>query len=133
MRTIILLACIAVVILACRISATPSPAQDMTTGLKNLRAYMIKSAFVNSSKTKLKLTVRMDNNSNDNSYFYDIKLTIIGEGADRKENCRTSKSIKVLKPGEKIIVDLYLQGPSMIHSYKYGFVAVSKTGSKQNS
>ena len=75
----------------------------------------------------------MDNNSNDDRYFHDIKLTIIGEGTDSKEICRTSKSIKVLKPGEKIIVDLYLEGPSMIYSYKYGFVAVSKTGSKKNS
>lgn len=126
MRTIVLLVCIAVVISACRISAPPSHSQDMTTGLKNLRAYMIKSAFVNSSKTKMKLTVRMDNNSNDNSHFYDIKLTVMGEVADRKENCRTSKSIKVLKPAEKIIVDLYLECPAMIYSYKYGFSAVRK-------
>lgn len=126
MRTIIMLIGIVAVISACRIFSEPGDSKEMITGLNNLNAYMIDADFVDSSKTKMNLKIRLENNSNNNSYFYDIKLTVFGEDADRKEICRTSKSIKVLKPGEKVFLDLYLESPSMIYSYKYGFAAVKK-------
>ena len=126
MRTILMLVGIVAVISACRMSPEPGYPREMVTGLENLSAYMLDADFVDSSKTKMKLKIRLENDSKNNNHFYDIKLTIFGEDADRNEICRTSKSIKVLKPGEKIIFDLFLQGPSMIHSYKYGFTAVRK-------